>query len=69
MKVQGNNGDSVFLLRPENDIEVEWIEENVEEGEFDPGYPNVVIVEHRYLGVIVNGIIAAGFYVEMGGAS
>ena len=68
MKVQGNAGDTVFLLIACDSEERQWIEDNIQPGDYNPDYPQTVIVEHRYIGVIVNGITAAGFYVEMGGA-
>jgi hypothetical protein len=50
------NHGSIFLLRPQNQRAVEWAEEHIgPENGFQPYWPTIV-VEHRYIAGIVEGI-------------
>ena len=50
------NHFSIFLIRPLNESARAWLEENIDAaGSFQPYWPTVV-VEHRYLADIVEGI-------------
>jgi hypothetical protein len=57
------NHGSVFLLKPQNDSAISWVEENIgQDNGFQPHWPNVVI-EHRYVADIVAGIQNDGLAV------
>ena len=56
-------GGSVFLLRPLSPAAVDWIDEHIGPGNgYRPYYPTVV-VEHRYICDIVEGIRNDGLAV------
>lgn len=59
--LHGNTGDSVFLLYPRTDEAWAWVEENVSEERtiFGGG----IGVEARYIGSLLDGIHADGFFV------
>ena len=57
------NHFSIFLIRPLNESARAWLEENIDAaGSFQPYWPTVV-VEHRYLADIVEGIRECGLEV------
>lgn len=57
---QIENHGSIFLVRPLNPNARTWIDEHIgSDNGFQPYYPTVVI-EHRYIGAIAEGIIADG---------
>ncbi len=58
------NHGSIFLLKPQTDLAISWVEENIgQDNGFQPNWPNVVI-EHRYIADIVAGIKDDGFAVQ-----
>jgi hypothetical protein len=57
---QIENHGSIFLVRPLNPNAQTWVDEHIGfDNGFQPYYPTVV-VEHRYIGTIAEGIIADG---------
>jgi hypothetical protein len=55
---------SIFLLTPHSESARNWIEENIgRTNGFQPYWPTVV-VEHRYIADIVDGIRNDGFTVQ-----
>ena len=58
---------TISLLRANHRQARLWIEDNVDNGGFQPDYPATTIVEHRYVEDLVRGIQAAGFTI--GGAA
>ncbi len=57
------NHGSIFLLRPHSDAAREWVEEHIgSDNGFQPYWPTVV-VEHRYIADIVQGIQNDGLAV------
>ncbi len=57
------NHGSIFLLKPQNDSAISWVEEHIgQDNGFQPHWPNVVI-EHRYVADIVAGIQNDGLAV------
>ncbi|MFN6965182.1 MAG: hypothetical protein ACK4S4_15660 [Pyrinomonadaceae bacterium] len=55
---------SVMMLTPRTDAAREWVDEFIgEDNGFQPFYPKV-IVERRYIGDIVRGLIADGLTIE-----
>ena len=55
---------SLFILRGTSDIGRNWIDENCEEGDYNPFGAGARLVEHRYIGVIVAGALNDGLVVE-----
>ena len=55
------DGGSVFLLIPENDEAKSWVSDYI--GDDVQTFGRGVVVEHRYIADIVNGIINDGFTV------
>ena len=54
------NHGSIFLLIPQTSSAGAWIDEHIgSDNGFQPYYPTVV-VEHRYIGAIAEGISADG---------
>ena len=53
------NHSSVFLVVPLTEAAQSWIEENVSRHGFQPYWPTVV-VEHRYIADLVDGIRVDG---------
>jgi hypothetical protein len=52
------------LLRPQNESAVAWLNEHIgSENGFQPYWPTVVI-EHRYIGAILEGIQGDGLAVQ-----
>jgi len=57
---QIDNHGSIFLVRPLNPHARTWIDEHIgSDNGFQPYYP-AVVVEHRYIGAIAEGIVADG---------
>ena len=55
---------NIFLLAPKTQVGRDWIDQNIgPDNGFQPYYPTVV-VEHPYVGDIVEGMVAAGLEVE-----
>lgn len=58
------NHGSIFLLRPQNEEAIAWIEEHIgEDNGLQPYFPTIV-VEHRYITDIVEGIQNDGLAVQ-----
>ena len=58
------NHGSILLLRPLTLLATDWIEEHIgQENGFQPYFPTVV-VEHRYIADIVEGIQNDGWVVS-----
>jgi hypothetical protein len=55
---EGGIVHSVFLLIPKSDECRTWVDDNVA---YDFGLGNGIPVEHRFIGGIVEGLIADGF--------
>jgi hypothetical protein len=54
------NHGSIFLLIPQTSSAGAWIDEHIgSDNGFQPYYP-AVVVEHRYIGAIAEGIVADG---------
>ncbi len=57
------NHHSIFLLRPQNEQAIAWVNEHIgADNGFQPYWPTVVI-EHRYIADIVAGIQSDGLAV------
>ena len=57
-------GGSIFLLAPQTPAGRDWIDQNIgQDNGFQPYYPTV-LVEHHYVGDIVEGMVAGGLEVE-----
>jgi hypothetical protein len=52
------NHGSIFLLRPLSPLGFDWIDQHIPEDAQHFG--NAVVVEHRYIGDIAEGILADG---------
>ena len=58
------NHGSIFLLRPQNENAIAWVDDHIgSENGFQPYWPTVV-VEHRYIADIVAGIQNDGLAVQ-----
>ena len=58
------NHGSIYLLQPDSQEDREWIAEHINP---QAGYwGEAVVVEHRFIGDIVEGLIDAGFEVKEG---
>ncbi len=58
------NHFSIFLIRPLNETATNWLEHNIDAaGSFQPYWPTVV-VEHRFIADIVEGIRNDGLAVR-----
>jgi predicted Zn-dependent protease len=58
------NHGSVLLLQPQNEQAIAWVEEHIgPENGYQPYFPTVV-VEHRYIADIVEGIQDDGLAVQ-----
>ena len=57
---------SLYVLIPESPDEREWVETFIQdaEGTYNPDFPNRVIVEHRYIRPIIDGMVADGIEVH-----
>ena len=58
------NEGSIFILRGRTDLGKAWIEENCQEGDFNPFGHGARLVEHRYIGPIIGGAISDGLVVR-----
>lgn len=57
------NYGSIYLLRPQTNLAREWVETNIgPDNGYQPYFPTIV-VEHRYIGDIVQGIQNDGLAV------
>lgn len=57
------NHASIFLLQPQNEQAIAWVEEHIgPENGYQPYLPTIA-VEHRYIGDIVEGIRNDGLAV------
>jgi len=56
------NEGSIFLLCPQSDAGQQWIDENIPDDAMSFG--GAIVVEHRYIGAIVDGAQADGLTVE-----
>jgi hypothetical protein len=57
------NHGSIFLLRPQNESAIAWIDEHIgSENAYQPYFPTIV-VEHRFIADIVAGILSDGLAV------
>jgi len=57
------NHGSIFLLKPLTPSATSWIEEHIgQDNGYQPYFPTVV-VEHRYIAAIVEGVIAEGMVI------
>lgn len=65
MDLQVENHGSIFLLRPVSDTGREWINDHLltPEGEAPQMFGDATVVEHRYIGEIVEGAIEDGLVV------
>ena len=58
------NHGSIFLLRPQNENAIAWVEDHIgSDNGYQPHYPTVV-VEHRFIAEIVAGIQGDGLAVS-----
>jgi hypothetical protein len=58
------NHGSIFLLRPQNENAIGWVDEHIgADNGYQPQYPTV-LVEHRYISDIVGGIRNDGLAVS-----
>ena len=56
---------SIFLLIPLNDYAQAWVKDNLDPGgSFQPYFPTAVVIEHRYISDIVQGIRNDGLAVR-----
>ena len=59
------NHGSIFLLNPQTDSAISWVEEHIGQGNgFQPYWPTCVI-EHRYIWPIIEGIQNYGLAVTL----
>lgn len=58
------NEGTIFILTGRTDAGREWIEENCSEGNYNPFGQGARLVEHRYIGQIVEGAREAGLEVR-----
>ena len=59
-----SGGGSVYLLRPMTKFGVEWVEQNISQAGFQPYWPEQVVIEHRYVRDLIEGIRADGLTVR-----
>lgn len=64
MDIRVENEGTITLLHPQTPAGTEWVEENIgQDNGFQPQWPTVV-VEHRYVRDIIDGMIRDGLEVE-----
>lgn len=56
------NHSSIFLLTPNSEAATEWVDDNIDSEAMRWG--NAVVVEHRYIRDIVDGLIEDGFTIN-----
>lgn len=56
------NGGSIFTLRPRTDAARDWVSEFLPDDALMLG--SAYVVEHRYIGDIVDGIVADGLTIQ-----
>ena len=60
------NHGSILFLKPQNPTAENWVNENIGENNgFQPLWP-IVVVEPRYIGDIVDGVMCDGLAVTSG---
>lgn len=61
--VSGKNGDTVFLVTPVTRKAIEWVDEHVQ---LEPWqwHGSGFVVEHRYVDVLVKGMMKNGLVVH-----
>lgn len=61
-----DNHGSIFLLRPLSQAGADWVKDHLPDDVMRWGYGPMagVVVEHRYIGAIVDGAQADGLTVE-----
>lgn len=64
MKIRLQVDSSIAIVFAEDDDAREWIHEFVSETGFQPGFPNSLVVEHRFLEPLVAGFKEAGGEVK-----
>lgn len=57
-------GGSLFVFNALSDAAKDWITENVSREGFQPEFPNVLYVEHRYARDLAAGMVDAGLVVR-----
>ena len=62
----GQPGDTLFILRALTEPARDWVEDNVSKEGYQPGWPTVVYIEHRYITELLDGIATCGFIVDRG---
>ena len=60
----GRPGDTLFILRALTGQARDWVEDNVSKEGYQPGWPTVVYIEHRYITELLDGIATCGFIVD-----
>lgn len=61
--VEVTGGGSVFIFNVLTPSARLWVEENVAKGDWNPDFPNSIVVEHRYARDLAAGMEAAGLVV------
>jgi hypothetical protein len=58
------NHGSIFLLKPLTVLATSWVEKHIgEDNDFQPYFPTIVM-EYRFIGEIVDGILSDGLAVQ-----
>ena len=58
------NHGSIFLLKPLTVLATSWVEEHIgEDNGFQPYFP-IIVIEHRFIADIVDGILSDGLAVQ-----
>ena len=58
------NEGNIFLLHPQSEAGQQWIDENIGTGEGTTYFGNALVVEHRYVANVVEGMQADGLLVS-----
>lgn len=58
------NHGTIFLLRPQTGAARAWTDEHLPDNDERTYFGNAIVVEHRYIGDIVDGIVNDGLTVE-----
>ena len=56
---------SIFVLRGRTNVGRDWIEENCQQGDYNPFGSGARLVEHRFVDNILVGATGAGLAVEI----
>ena len=62
--IEVTGGGTLYRLEPKTDLARAWVEEHVSQEGFQPEWP-MVMVEHRYIDEIIQGMQADGLEVEL----